>query len=145
MEYHWGVLFYIHTREYDIMTKFLVKQDDGLKKVMHFLSNINLKKPWSVEIKPYVKNRSVEQNALMWKWHVLMADHFGLTKNKTHHVIMEELLAPIQWNYEGKNYEVYSTKVMNTKQMTDFLKMYHIWAATDHGVNLPLPEDMHAR
>ena len=127
------------------MAKFLVKNSDILAKAMVFLGAINLDKPWSVEIKPYVKNRSNEQNRLMWSWHVIMADHFALTKNKTHHVIMEELLAPINWEYNGKTYEVYSTKVMNVKQMTDFLNMYHAWAQTDHGVNLPKPEDMHAR
>ena len=125
------------------MTKLVIRDTDGLKRALHFLSNINLEKPWSFELKKYIKNRSVEQNALMWSWHVILGDHLGLTKNKTHHVVMEELLAPIEWEYDGKKYEVFSTKVMNTKQMTDFLNMYHTWASTDHGVILPLPEDMH--
>lgn len=127
------------------MPKQIIKDSDGLARIIHILSNLDLKEVWQIDWKKYVRNRSAEQNRLMWSWHVIMADYFGLTKNKTHHVVMEELLAPINWEYGGKTYEVYSTKVMNVKQMTNFLNMYHTWAHTDHGVNLPLPDDQHYR
>jgi hypothetical protein len=74
-----------------------------------------------------------------------MGDEMGLTKDEAHECIMRELLEPKIIEHNGKVIEVYSTKNMKVKDMSDYLNRYQVWASSFMGVNLPLPEEMHYR
>ena len=89
------------------------------------------------------KPRSVSQNALMWMWYKCMEDATGTSKDDFHDYYKAKYLS--RQAYVGKRCFIVagSTAQLNTIQMTDFLNKVKADAATEFGINLPLPEDRH--
>ena len=127
------------------MTKIKVHDEKTQKIALDLLSNINLGKPWSFEIKEWENNRSLAQNNLLWKWNTIMAHEIGLTSKDAHEYIMREVMTPKIIEARGKVIEVYSTSILNVKEMSTYLNDYLKWAGADMGVILPIPEELQYR
>lgn len=52
--------------------------------LLNDLQNLNPLKEWKVTIEPHTKNRSNQQNALMWKWISIISDHTGYHPDELH-------------------------------------------------------------
>lgn len=101
---------------------------------------IDPEKPMEVTIKPYKKNRSLEQNALYWKWLSIMGADLGYSKDEMHEAMMRKHLTPDLINTPSGIIEVYTTKNKPVKVMAAYLTAIEITAG-QLGIALPHPDD----
>jgi len=109
----------------------------------HAINRLNALKldpdaPMEVTIKPYKRNRSLEQNDLYWKWLTIMGCDLGYTKDEMHEEMMRQHLPPVSINTPAGIVEVYSTKKLKVKEMSSYLDAINITAG-QMGIALPLP------
>ena len=110
------------------------QKDHALKSLMNI--EFNPDKLMELTIKPYKKNRSLEQNALYWKWMMICADELGYTKEGMHQTFMRELLAPIIIDTPSGDVMEYSTRKLNVKEMSSYMEQVS-FTAVAYGVKLP--------
>lgn len=117
---------------------YILRTPDIRARVVTVINALNLDDLWSVTIKPYKRNRSLEQNALMWKITTIIGNELGYTKDEMHQETMEMFLAPKSYTgLDGKVREYYSTKGLTVKEMSDFIEhLYQLGA--ENGILLPV-------
>ena len=85
--------------------------------------------------------RTVSQNALMWMWFECISQETGTPKQDVHDYYCTLFLAR-QVVVGGKQFIVKgSSSNLTTAQMTKFLNLIQADAATELGIQLPLPAD----
>jgi len=90
------------------------------------------------------KRRSVDQNALYWLWLKCIADETGNEENWLHEYFKETYLFRGYFEMGGKMYTCNtSTTRLNTSGFTEYLEKIKIFASSELGIILPLPEDLH--
>lgn len=100
------------------------------------------KKLWSVVLRKYHANRSLEQNALYWIWVSVMAEFTGYTKADMHRVFkfqfleVEELVNPFTGEILRSEP---STAGLSVEDMSVYLNSVQVLAG-DMGVTLPTQE-----
>ena len=96
---------------------------------------------YTLTIKRKVEPRTLSQNSLMWFWFACIEEQTGTPKLDVHDYYCAKFLQKdIVLN--GKQIRVVQgTKDLNTFQMTNFLNKVQADAATELGINLPLPAD----
>jgi len=103
----------------------------------------------SIEVKPTNERRSLDQNALFWKWMEELSKYFTnrghpLTKQDAHDLMCHEFLG-YQTKVLGKTkiVQLVTTTSPKKMEMTDFchfMDQIDAWAA-DKGCLLPTPAD----
>ena len=122
---------------------FTVANEHTRKRVIDVLMALDLTKRWRVVIEPEKKRRSLNQNALMWKWHGIVAEATGHTANEIHEWAKLTFLPPAFITIDGKTVEIRkSTTDLDTREMSRFMDNYNAWAASEMGLVLPHPDDM---
>ena len=118
--------------------KIILRSDIQISHAIHTLKElkINPEELFELTIKPYKKNRSLEQNALYWKWMMICADELGYTKEGMHQTFMRELLAPIIIDTPSGDVMEYSTRKLNVKEMSSYMEQVS-FTAVAYGVKLP--------
>ena len=118
--------------------KIILRSDIQINHAIHTLKElkINPEELFELTIKPYKKNRSLEQNALYWKWMMICADELGYTKEGMHQTFMRELLAPIIIDTPSGDVMEYSTRKLNVKEMSSYMEQVS-FTAVAYGVKLP--------
>jgi hypothetical protein len=123
---------------------YVIRDHRFLENLIEFLRKLPLdKRPWQVEIEPYVKRRSKRQNALYWSWLEILAGEFGYTKDELHIVLGEQLLPKVELvnRFTGEALMVpKSTTQLSTVEFRDYLDHIERIAA-EHGIMLPQPND----
>lgn len=94
----------------------------------------------AVEIKPYRRSRSVEQNRLYWMWLHAIADYTGHDDEELHLIFREALLGyePIEIRGE-RVHTLKSTTELTVRQFTEYLNRV-ARAACHLNIVLPYPE-----
>ena len=110
------------------------QKDHALKSLMNI--EFNPDKLMELTIKPYKKNRSLEQNALYWKWMMICADELGYTKEGMHQTFMHELLLPIIVDTPLGEIVEYTTTKLKVKEMASYMEQVS-FTAGQMGVKLP--------
>lgn len=91
-----------------------------------------------VEVTEKEKPRTVQQNALYWKWVEAIGNYVGYSRRQLHHMFKKHFLGMDRW--QGRNGEWYeepkSTTELNTKEFTEYLGKVEIYA-NQAGVMLP--------
>lgn len=96
---------------------------------------------YTVKIVRKTKPRTIPQNSLMWMWYKCMEDVTGQSKDDFHDYYKAKFLKR-QIAVKGRWVTVIgSTTDLNTLQMTNYLEKVKADAATEFGIDLPLPED----
>ena len=122
----------------------IIRDQKGKDRVHELIRQLDPDKVWQVTVEPWVKKRSLDQNALMWKWFTIIADDTGDTKQSVHDDVVPDLVEPTGYMmHKGKPAPQWNTSKMNTAQMAELLNKLHAWAASTLGIALPLPEEMH--
>ncbi len=94
-------------------------------------------------LKKVVKQRSNNQNAMMWMWFTCLAQDTGATKEDFYDYYREKFLSRIII-INGKETKVTAgTSKLDTIAMTEFLNNVQADAASEFGVKLPTPEDLY--
>lgn len=118
--------------------KIILRSDIQINHAIHTLKElkINPEELFELTIKPYKKNRSLEQNALYWKWMMICADELGYTKEGMHQTFMHELLLPIIVDTPLGEIVEYSTRKLKVKEMASYMEQVS-FTAGQMGVKLP--------
>lgn len=112
---------------------FAIKFVSGLK--------IDPEHPLEVEVRQHRRRRSLNQNALYWKWLGIIAEDSGNDVDALHEWAKRQFSVPREVTIMGETCEVYTTAKMTTKDMTAYLERLEAWAASE-GYILPHPEDI---
>ena len=118
--------------------KIYIREERQRNHALDTIKALNIETVYEVTIKPYKRNRSLEQNSLMWKWYSIIADDLGYTTEEIHEEFMRKLLIPITMQTPSGLVEVYSTKKLKVKEMTAYLEGIER-TATEMGIALPRP------
>ena len=124
---------------------FILRDEAIRQHAIEFISKLDLKTVWQITIARHRKNRSLNQNSLLWKWYGEIAQDTGNTADDIHEFCKQKFLAPafIELNGETKEIRRTTTK-LNTKEMSEFMNQVEAWAASELGIALPRPEDLAA-
>ena len=121
---------------------YIIKNNNGvLQNVMNDLGNLNPHKDWQVEIKIWTKNRTLPQNALMWKWIQIIGDDLGYTSEELHEAFKSKFLGiEKRKTIFGKEYETLnSTTELTTKEFSEYMDKIQAFAMM-HDITLPQPD-----
>lgn len=89
------------------------------------------------------RQRSLPQNALMWMWLQCIEEATGTPKADIHDYYKSKFLSRVIV-LDGKEWSVVgSTKELTSSQMTEYLTRIQADAATELGIDLPMPQDRH--
>lgn len=123
--------------------RIVVGNEVARQRAIDILIALNLDKcPWAVSITTYKRNRSLEQNNLLWMWYGIIAQETGHDAEDIHEFCKRKFLPPVFIDVNGEVQEVRRTTTkLKVDDMTDYLNKVHSWAVTELGVILPLPEE----
>lgn len=145
---------------------FTIRSKEVIENLTSFLESLPLEPEIEVIVQEKKKDRSIEQNSLLWVWITIIADEMGLTKEDVHNDLKRRLLVPIFERDEpafaemmqsirkvytvGHKVEAQkmfdhivrmtSTTGATVKQFTEYLKDIEK-DMTGKGIVLPHPED----
>ncbi|MGI9503966.1 MAG: hypothetical protein ACR2RE_13035 [Geminicoccaceae bacterium] len=133
-----------------MVAKFIIRDEKVQGNASAFVAGLNLEAgPWEMTVKKYKRNRSLEQNALYWRWLGIIHSETGQDSDDIHEVMMRKFLEPRLVNESPNDSEhiqrvqVYSTRKLKVPEFTEYLDKVHAWAGSTLGIALPLPEEMH--
>lgn len=144
----------------------IITSPEVQERAYRIVKNLPLDVVHDVIIREHKKNRSLDQNALYWKWVTIIADELGYTKDEYHEIAKEKHLVPIliendesfweMWNslrevyknglqnqalaLKKKTVSLCTTTTLNVKLMADYMGQIEK-EAIGLGINLPHPED----
>ena len=149
---------------------FIVDSQTMARRVVLALTELDMATPWQVDIRPYKKNRSLEQQALYRKWCRVIAAEMGMDHIELHEEFKKRWLVPIleRDDHEfaqqiGTYRELYnegqqnramrlaeylkkkaSTTWLNTKQFSELMRSVETFAG-ELGIELPHPKPKEER
>jgi hypothetical protein len=87
--------------------------------------------------------RSLKQNKFYWAVVIpILADHFGYESQEMHSALKFKFL---RTHEKEELVSVRSTTSLNTKEFMDYIERIQRWAATDHQIYIPDPNEIEAR
>lgn len=104
--------------------------------------------PFVVEIKPYVKKRSLDQNSLLHMWIGEIASQTGNEPETVKEYLREKYIQPVFTEWKCPETGLYrpkavprSTTTLNVSEMSEFLNRIDAWAS-GYGLTLSQPIDL---
>ena len=126
-------------------TRIIIRNEALRDRAHRFIDSLCLERPMVMEVFPLPNRRSLNQNALYWRWIDVLGGELGYDKEDMHEVLMRKLLTPnIVVDLDGVEHEKYSTKRLTKEQMTEYMDGVTRVAA-EMGISLPHPEDAQRR
>lgn len=108
--------------------------------VRHHLSKLETQKV-TVEVKRVFNKRSLNQNALMWIWFTLIAEHTGYSPEEVHKVVKGLYCPKKQIKLKDKVYMVTrGTSELSVGEMVELMMRIEAMAA-DLGIRLPTADE----
>jgi len=114
--------------------RIILREEDHREYAINRLRNAKL--GMEVIIQPHKTNRSLDQNALYWKWVSVMGADLGYTKDEMHESLMREHLPPRVVETMNGPVETYTTTKLSVKEMSDYMEQVSITAGK-MGIVLP--------
>lgn len=118
------------------MTTIVIRVEEQRAHACRVIASLDLSKPWRVQIAPYKKNRSLEQNNYMWAMNTEIAKHTGHTPEEIHEHCKGQFLAPRSVTVKEMTTEYRTTTTLNTAEMSEYLERIRAWAQVDLGIAL---------
>lgn len=94
-----------------------------------------------ISVKRASERRTIAQNDLMWSWFSCIENETGTAKNDVYMYYCKKFLCKVISVGERMEKICQTSSMLNTAQMTDFLKKIQADAAAELGITLPIPED----
>lgn len=123
--------------------KTTIRTEDDRAAVLAAVKALDLGRPWSVEVKKHVKKRSLNANALYWRWISIIADETGNDKDDIHEAFKAKYLEPVERLVMGEMVPVLTTANLNTREMSAYMDKVYAFATNELEMILPLPEWEH--
>lgn len=125
------------------MSQNLVIRDPSMQaRAIALITRLDLEKPWEMILRPHKRSRSLEQNALYWKWLGIIAKDTGHDSEEIHEFCKQKFLEPIFVEINGEVHEARRTTTkLKVDEMSSYMNRVYAWATSELGILLPLPED----
>lgn len=115
-------------------------------KVLDYISKLPDSKLYDVTVNIHRQIRSCPQNRLYWLWLNCISNETGNNPSDLHEYFGEKWLPKIEVQIKGILYfpiiRPISTTKLNTAEFTAYLDKIQIFASSELGIVLPLPEDL---
>ena len=99
---------------------------------------------YTIVIKRKQEKRSIAQNALMWLWFTCIQRETGTPKEDVKLYYQAKFLRKwVSLAGEAPTNVVLETSKLTTEQFTEFLNNIQAEAASELGITLPSPDDLH--
>jgi hypothetical protein len=119
-----------------------LEDERGRERILGLIKALDVTKPWQVTIEPKTKKRTLNQNALYWKWVGLIADATGNDNDDVHEALKAKFLTPRTIDLGGEQREIRSTAKQDKAGMTAFMDRVYAFATSELGLYLPTPEEL---
>ena len=116
---------------------------ETIKKQLDCVLNIIANGEYELSVSKRKKQRSLDQNALMWKWFSIIEDATGTNKQDIHDFYCKKFLKRIVFVGNREEVVVGGTSKLSTADMSNFMNMIQADAATELGITLPTAEDLY--
>jgi len=124
--------------------KFVIYDKKDKMQLVNYLKDIE--SPYTVEVKKHRNTRSNVQNNYYWKCIVqVLAEELGYFNDEMHDALKVKFSS--EWEmikYKDKTipmHNIISTTQMNTKEFEKYADQIRIWALSDLGIRLMLPNE----
>ena len=143
------------------MPDFVLHRKEDITKVGQFLRGLAYEKPMVVKIKEFKKDRSLAQNRLAFKWYKERAAFFHTFQDYEHDFckltygcqillddsdfaeLYNDVIEVLPYEKQLASMKFISvTKLMNTKQFTEYLNVIEYQSA-NQGIVLSRPDDLY--
>ena len=124
--------------------KFVIHDKKDKMQLVNYLKE--MESPYTVEVKKHKNTRSNMQNNYYWKCIVqVLAEELGYFNDEMHDALKVKFSS--EWemiNYKDKTipmHNITSTTQMNTKEFEVYAEQIRIWALSDLGIRIMLPNE----
>ena len=124
--------------------KFVIKDNKDKQSLINYLKELG--SDYVVEVKKQKNNRSMMQNNYYWKCIVqVLAEELGYFNDEMHDILRAKFLN--EWEMVEINNKkiglnkIVSTTSLNTKAFEVYAEQIRIWALSDLGIRLMLPNE----
>ena len=124
--------------------KFVIKDKRDKQSLFSYLKE--LENDYIVSVKKQRNTRSNMQNSYYWKCIVQgLAEELGYFPNEMHDALRAKFLSEYEMISYNDNQiainKIGSTTALNTKQFEQYTEQIRVWALTDLGIRLMLPNE----
>lgn len=123
---------------------YLLTDEKMLARLHEHLNALDLSKQWDVTIEPHKKKRSLSANALYHRWLEIIADTTGNGHDDVHEAFKGMFCPSKEIALGGTSKTVRSTAQLTTQEFKDYMDKCAAFAASDLGILLPLPQELHS-
>jgi hypothetical protein len=112
--------------------------------VSSYIQNLPESKKYDVEIILKREKRSIPQNSLYWLWMACLSHETGGDKEQVHETLKDMFLpkTPVVGLFGEVFQKPVSTSKLDIAQFTEYLNQIQVFASSELGIVLPLPEDL---
>ena len=124
--------------------KFVIKDNKDKQSLFSYLKE--LENDYIVSVKKQRNTRSNMQNSYYWKCIIQgLAEELGYFPNEMHDALRAKFLSEYEMISFNDNQiainKIGSTTALNTKQFEQYTEQIRVWALTDLGIRLMLPNE----
>ena len=124
--------------------KFVIKDNRDKQSLINYLKE--LENDYIVSVKKQRNTRSNMQNSYYWKCIVQgLAEELGYFPNEMHDALRAKFLSEYEMISFNDNQiainKIGSTTALNTKEFEKYTEQIRVWALTDLGIRLMLPNE----
>jgi hypothetical protein len=116
---------------------------DVVHKQLDCLLNLSANGEYELSVSKRKSKRSLDQNALMWKWFSVIEDATGTSSQDIHDYFCKKFLKRIVSVGNHDEVVVGGTRNLNTAEMAEFLTKVQAEVASEFGIVLPTSEDLY--
>jgi hypothetical protein len=116
---------------------------DVVHKQLDCLLNLSANGEYELSVSKRKSKRSLDQNALMWKWFSVIEDATGTSSQDVHDYYCKKFLKRIVSVGNHDEVVVGGTRNLNTAEMAEFLTKVQADVASEFGIVLPTSEDLY--
>ena len=125
------------------MQRHEIRSDEDRQRVASAVRDLPPGK-WAVEVKRLQNRRTLDQNALYWRWVHMIASETGNDADEVHDAMKKKFIAPEYVEVFGELVDRRSTADKRTGEMVEYMEKVRAWAFSTLGIALPLPEERFA-
>ena len=124
--------------------KFVIKNNQDKQSLINYLKE--LENDYIVDVKKQRNTRSNMQNSYYWKCIVQgLAEELGYFPNEMHDALRAKFLSEYEMisinDIQIAINKIGSTTALNTKSFEEYTEQIRVWALTDLGIRLMLPNE----
>ena len=116
------------------MKKFILVSNEVITNCLDYIAALQLKPVMTVEIKKFVKQRTLDQNAYYWRLLTELGMYLGYSKDEMHDICRHKFLGYDEKMIKGEIYRTLKhTPNLETPEMAIYTQQIEAWAVADLG------------